>query len=68
MQPVEKRRLGVIAAATLVAMLAFQTPTAELRIQLHDVADVTPRKVEAAVDLGIAAVSVLVTWTAKAAR
>ena len=65
MQLVDKRKVGLIAGGMIVVALAWQTPTASLKIQMHDVTDVAPRKVEAAVDLGIAAVSLLVTWTAK---
>ncbi len=65
MQPVDKRKVGLIAGGALVAVLAWQTPTASLEIQTHDVTDVAPKKVEAALDLGIAAVSLLVTWTAQ---
>lgn len=64
MQPVDKRKLGLIAGGALVVALAWQTPSANLKIQLHDVTDAAPKKVEAALDLGIAAVSLLITWTA----
>lgn len=64
MQSPDKRKVGLIAGGALVVALAWQTPTASLEIQMHDVADVAPKKVEAALDLGIAAVSLLITWTA----
>lgn len=64
MQSLDKRKVGLIAGGALVVALAWQTPTASLKIQMHDVTDVAPKKVEAAIDLGIAAVSLLITWTA----
>lgn len=64
MQSLDKRKVGLIAGGALVVALAWQTPTASLEIQTHDVTDVAPKKVEAALDLGIAAVSLLITWTA----
>lgn len=64
MQSPDKRKIGLIAGGTLVLALAWQTPTASLKIQTHDVTDVAPRKMEAALDLGIAAFSLLITWTA----
>lgn len=64
MKPVDKRKTGLIAGGVLLVALAWQTPTASLEIQMHDVADVAPKKVEAALDLGIAAFSLLITWTA----
>ncbi len=65
MQSLDKRKMGLIAGGALLVALAWQTPTASLEIQTHDVTDVAPKKVEAALDLGIAAVSLLITWTAQ---
>lgn len=64
MQSLDKRKVGLIAGGALVVALAWQTPTATLEIQTHDVTDVAPKKMEAALDLGIAAFSLLITWTA----
>jgi hypothetical protein len=63
MQSPDKRKVGLIAGGALVVALAWQTPTASLEIQTHDVTDVAPKKMEAALDLGIAAFSLLITWT-----
>lgn len=63
MQSLDKRKVGLIAGGALVIALAWQTPTASLEIQTHDVTDVAPKKMEAALDLGIAAFSLLITWT-----
>lgn len=63
MQSPDKRKVGLIAGGALVVALAWQTPTASLEIQTHDVTDVAPKRMEAALDLGIAAFSLLITWT-----
>ena len=63
MQPIDKRRTGLIAVIALVVLLAWQTPSANLEIRMHDVTDAAPHKVEAALNLGVAAVSLLVTWS-----
>ncbi|MGY4398642.1 hypothetical protein ACVWZA_003850 [Sphingomonas sp. UYAg733] len=57
------RRIGLIVAAALLLTLVVRHPTADIRIITHDRADLTPQRVLAALDLGIFAVSVLVTWT-----
>lgn len=60
------RRIALVAGAGLLLALAVQQhPSAEIRILTHDVADLSPRRMEAAVDLGVTGVSVLVTWTAQ---
>lgn len=57
------RRKLMFAGAAALALLAANHPSAGIRILTHDVADPSPQRVEAAVDLGLLAVSVLVTWT-----
>ena len=54
----------VIAVAVLLAMAA-RHPSADIRILTHDATDRAPHRIQAAVDLGLVAVSVLITWTAK---
>ncbi len=51
------------AAVALVAAAAAKPPTAELRLITHDLGDPAPRRMQAAVDLGLVGVSVLYTWT-----
>lgn len=63
MQSLDKRKVGVIAGSALLVALAWKTPTSSLEIRTHDVTDVAPKKMEAALDLGIAAFSLLITWT-----
>ena len=57
------RRKLIIAGGLGLALVALQHPTADLRIMTHDSHDPAPRQVRAALDLGLVAVSVLVTWT-----
>ncbi len=60
----EKRRAGFLIAAALFVLLSVERPSANIRIQTHDIADVSPERIEAAVDVGLVAVKLLVTWTA----
>jgi len=53
----------VVLAAIVLAIAAVRHPSADIRILTHDVGDRSPVKVQAAIDLGVVAVSVLVTWT-----
>ena len=60
------RRLALaIAALALVGVSTSFHPSADIRILTHDTADSAPRRVQAAVDLGVAAVSILITWTSR---
>lgn len=58
-----RRRMmtGIVAALALIAVVRH--PTADIRIQTHDIGDPAPHRVQAALDLGIVAVRLLVTWT-----
>ena len=58
------RRTIVIAAAMLAVVAAARHPTADIEILTHQAGDPAPRKVQAAVDLGIVAFKFLLTWTA----
>ncbi|WP_260599769.1 hypothetical protein [Sphingomonas endolithica] len=58
-----ERRIGFCIAIALMLLVAVRHPSADIRILTHDSADRAPARVQAAVDLGIVAVSVLVTWT-----
>jgi len=53
-----------------LALLALVSPhnRADIRILTHDKSDLSPHKMQAVIDLGIVAVSVLYTWTSKAIR
>lgn len=69
MDSMQKRKIALAGGvAALLALTAMPTPTADLRILTHDVADKAPKKIEAAVNLGVMAVSVLYTWTERTIR
>ena len=69
MDSFSKRRIALAGGgAALLAFTALSPHTADIRIITHDVTDTAPRKFQAAIDLGVMAVSVLYTWTAKRAR
>lgn len=55
--------LGV--ALALLVMVAIRQPSADIRIMTHDSGDSAPHRIQAAVDLGVLAVNVLITWTAR---
>lgn len=59
------RRIALAAMAALLLLVGLRHPSADIRILSHDKGDSTPHQVSAAVDVGIMAVSILVTWTAK---
>jgi len=46
-------------------IMAARHPSADLRILTHDRTDRAPQSFQAAIDFGLVAISVLVTWTAK---
>ncbi|WP_448661872.1 hypothetical protein ACG3SL_14460 [Sphingomonas sp. CJ20] len=59
----------LLAAAIVLGIgaLTAQHPHANIEILTHQPDDVAPRQVRAAVDLGLVAVSVLVTWSRRLA-
>ena len=58
-----ERRIGLAIFVALLLVLAWRHPSANIQILTHDRADVAPHRIQAAVDLGVMAVNVLVTWT-----
>ena len=69
MDSFSKRRIALAGGgAALLALVAMPGPTADIRILTHEVTDTAPKKFQAAINLGIMAVSVLYTWTAKRGR
>lgn len=60
----------MLAGAAALALFALVSPhnRADIRILTHDKSDLSPHKLQAAFDLGLVAISVLYTWTAKIAR
>jgi hypothetical protein len=62
----EKRRQIALATGilSLAAIATADPPSADIRILTHRPADASPARFQAAVDLGLASASILVTWTA----
>lgn len=58
----------VVLLIALVAVAAVRHPTASIRVLTHDAGDPAPARVQAAVDLGLVGLSVLVTWSRHLAR
>lgn len=65
-----RKRLVLVAGviALTLAIVRPQRPHADLEILTHRAGDSAPQQVHAAIDLGILAVSVLVTWSRQIAR
>jgi hypothetical protein len=59
------RRAGLVISAAILLALAARHPSANISILTHDSSDPAPHRFQAAVDMGLIAVSVLVTWTNK---
>ena len=59
------RRLALIFAAAALLIMAARHPSASIDILTHDQSDRSPHRLQAALDTGLFAVSLLVTWTAK---
>ncbi|TGX54744.1 hypothetical protein E5A73_04620 [Sphingomonas gei] len=62
---IKRSRSPLIAAAALLALtlLASPHPRADIRILTHRPGDLAPQRAQAIVDIGLASVSVLVTWS-----
>ncbi|KTF70388.1 hypothetical protein ACNFJ7_10960 [Sphingomonas sp. HT-1] len=54
--------IAVVGAVALVALQA-ERPRADFQILTHRAGDMAPQKVQAAIDMGVVAVSVIVTWS-----
>jgi hypothetical protein len=59
------RRVILAGSALLLLAMSVRPPSADIRIITHDATDRTPHQVRAALDLGLMAFSILVTWTSK---
>lgn len=64
----DRRRWVLGVSAALLALLAMNPPSADLRIVTHDARDLAPHHMQAAFDLGLVGVSVLYTWSERIAR
>lgn len=60
-----ERRIGLFVAAALLLLLSTRHPSADIRILTHEATDRAPIRIQAALDLGVFGVSVLITWTKK---
>ena len=61
----QRRRRILIAAVAALGLIAFAAPghRADIRNLTHNPGDLDPQKAQAVVDLGLASISVLVTWS-----
>ena len=63
-----RRNAAIVLGIAAIAIVGIQHPSADLSIQTHQQGDLSPRRVQAAFDIGLASVSVLVTWSARRLR
>ena len=59
------RRLGLGLAAAALLVVGARHPSANINILTHDPCDHSPHRVQAALDTGLFAISLLITWTTK---
>ena len=61
----KRTRAIILGTAAAVALIAVASPQhhADIEILTHRQNDLAPQRVQAVVDLGLVAVSVLVTWS-----
>jgi len=62
------RRTALVVAALALAVVSVRHPSANIQVLTHEASDPMPHRFQAAVDTGLMAVSVLVTWTSHLAR
>lgn len=60
----------LFAVVGAFALFAWTTPhnRASIEILTHDQGDLNPRRMQAAIDLGFAGISILYTWTSNLTR
>lgn len=58
-----RRRIILIGATALLLVGLFHRPSANIQILAHDSADLSPHRIQAAIDLGVMAINILITWT-----
>ncbi|MGL4314210.1 MAG: hypothetical protein ACRCSO_09505 [Sphingomonas sp.] len=59
------RRIALLLVALALVASAFRHPSATITVATQDVGDPAPHRFQAAVDVGLMAVSVIITWTSK---
>ncbi len=64
----DRRRITIVAISVALIAMAQRHPIADIRLITHDLTDRSPRRVQAAFDLGAFGVSFLYTWTVRRLR
>lgn len=64
-----RARRNAFGALALLALIAFASSDrrADIEIRMQRVGDLSPERIEAVLDIGIVAISVLVTWSRRLA-
>ena len=58
-----RRLIGMLLVAAAILAIAGRHPVADIRILTHRAGDVAPARMEAAVELGVVGLNLLVTWS-----
>lgn len=58
-----RRRIAIAGMGLLLVAAVARHPSADVRILTHAANDPAPHQVRAALDLGVMAFSLLITWT-----
>lgn len=62
----QRRKWGMIGLALVaLAVFAARPASADLRVLMHHSGDPAPHQISAVVDLGVVALSLLITWSTK---
>ncbi|MFL0412816.1 hypothetical protein [uncultured Sphingomonas sp.] len=59
----KRRQIALAVGVLSLAAVASHPPSANVAILTHRSGDASPARFQAAVDLGLASASILVTWT-----
>ena len=59
------RSVAFVILAALLLIAAARHPTVDIRILTHDAADIAPHQMRTAVDTGVVAINLLVTWSSE---
>jgi hypothetical protein len=63
-----RRTLGFVAAALVLVAAGARQPVADIQVLTHEAGDTQPRRMQAAVNLGLLGVKLVYTWTSRQLR
>jgi uncharacterized membrane protein len=63
MSGMNRRSASAVAIVVLLLVAIARPLSAEINVLTHDATDIAPHRVTAALNLGVVAISLLVTWS-----